>query len=58
MIPSKEDTIFKCLQRSFGPTLNLSKYFGALLGLKPLIISVDKTTPLTYNITIIKKRFD
>ena len=37
-----------------GPTLNLSKDFRALLDFEPLTIPLDKTTPLTYNITIIK----
>jgi plastocyanin len=37
-----------------GPTLNLSKDYRALLDFKPLTIPLDKTTPLTYNITIIK----
>ncbi len=37
-----------------GPVLNLSKDFRTLFDFKPLTVSLDKTTPLTYNITLIK----
>ena len=37
-----------------GSVLNLSKDFRALLDFKPLTIPLDKMTPLTYNITIMK----
>jgi hypothetical protein len=42
------------MSSGIGPTLNLSKDLRALLDFKTLTIHFDKTTPLTYNITIIK----
>ena len=42
------------MSSGIGSVLNLSKDFRALLDFKPLTVPLDKTTPLTYNITIIK----
>jgi hypothetical protein len=37
-----------------GSVLNLTKNDRTLIDFRPLTISTDSTTPLTYNITIIK----
>jgi plastocyanin len=37
-----------------GPTLNLTKDLRALLVFAPLTVPLDKSTPLTYNVTITK----
>ena len=37
-----------------GPTLNLTKDLRALLVFAPLTVPLDRSTPLTYNITIAK----
>ena len=38
-----------------GSVLNLTKDFRTLLNFEPLTVTLDKTTPLTYNITILNK---
>jgi plastocyanin len=41
-----------------GQTLNLTKDFRTLLDFRPLTIPLDRSTPLTYNITIFKNNTD
>lgn len=41
-----------------GQVLNLTKDFRTLLDFKPLTIPLDRTTPLVYNITMIKNEND
>jgi len=39
-----------------GPTLNLTKDVRTLLDFTPLTVTLDKSTPITYNITIFKDK--
>ena len=42
------------LSSGVGPTFNLTKDSRTLLEFKPLTVPLDKSTPLTYNVTILK----
>jgi plastocyanin len=42
------------LSSGVGPTFNLTKESRTLLEFKPLTVPLDKSTPLTYNVTILK----
>lgn len=46
------------LSSGTGQVFNLTKDFRTLLDIKPITIQLDKTTPLTYNITIVKNAND
>ncbi len=46
------------LTSGVGPMWNISKDFRTLLNIKPLTVPLDRTTPLTYNITILEDGAD
>jgi plastocyanin len=41
-----------------GPTFNLTKDLRTLLGFTPLTVPLDRSTPLTYNVTVFKNKTD
>ncbi len=59
-IVSTSDAIEKGTHFQFssgtGPTLNLTKDVRTLLDFTPLTVPLDKSTPITYNITILKDK--
>lgn len=42
------------LSSGVGPTWNFSKDFRNLINIKPLTVPLDRTTPITYNITVLE----
>jgi plastocyanin len=46
------------LSSGTGPTLNLTRDVRTLLDFTPLTVPLDKSTPITYNITIFKNKTD